>query len=397
MSNGLIRFSLGVVVVLVVACSGDSLSPAGPMDAPVLAVVLTQQLAVPTLDSLYSAVNNPANAGKRITIAPGIYMLDGSKPHGGRLELQTDMTLAGKPGDESAVVIDASTLSAAALTDGGIVTGAVRMGRGNNKVEWLTVRNAANGAGGITTDLLQAGPTKVTIANVVATGNTRGFDIRNIGAAAAGRVLDVVLTHNELVNNSAGAGQGMRIANLQGAKGAKIRATFKGNNAHGNIAGCLAANVSSDSATVEVESKNDRFDANGNGCILIAGLTTGAGVVRGSFVKFSALASRFEHNTAPLGTVFPTRAGIGAYGGVSTLAAKAFDNRVEVEIHSAKFSDNGGPDVAAWGAITSAAQPAGTGNTTLIVLRGSSKKAVVDSVYSAPAEAGGTNRVSVVR
>jgi hypothetical protein len=69
-----------------------------------------------------------------------------------------------------------------------------------------------------------------------------GFDIRNIGAAAGGRSLEVVLTDNELADNSLGTGQGMRIANLPGASGAHIHATLSGNYAHGNIAGCLAAN-----------------------------------------------------------------------------------------------------------------------------------------------------------
>jgi hypothetical protein len=61
------------------------------------------------------------------------------------------------------------------------------------------------------------------------------------------------------------------------------------------------------------------------------------------------------------------------------------------------MDDNGGPDVAAWGAITAAAQPAGTGNVVSIVLSGSSKKATVDTVASAPSELAGTNRVTILR
>jgi hypothetical protein len=324
-------------------------------------------------------------------------MLDGSHPNGGRIELQNDMTLAGQPGRQDAVIIDASNLSAAALTNGTQLTGAVRVGRGSNTIEWLTVRNAVNGAAAIATDLFLAGATTVTISHVVASGSPRGFDVRNVGAVAAGRVLEVVLTDNELANNATGSGQGIRVANLQGADGARIHATLSRNYAHGNIAGCLAANVNTDAATVEIESRGDRFDENGNGCVLLGGNATGASFARRNIVRFSAQASSFENNLGPLPVVFPTRAGVAAYGGVATAANRASDNRVELDLHSVRMGDNGGPDVGAWGAITSATQPAGTGNVASITLRGSSKNATVNATDSAPSAFGSTNQVVILR
>jgi hypothetical protein len=394
--DGRIRLSL-VALSLVSACSGDALSPdrdsssSAPADYPNVTSHFSTQIAVSTLDALYSAVNDPGNAGKRIELAPGTYLLDGTRANGGRLELQKDMTLAGAAGNESAVVIDASSLSAASLTDGAQLTGAVRLGRGHNVVEWLTVTKAVNGAAGITTDLFLAGTTVVTITHVAVSGGARGFDIRNVGASAAGRVLEVVLSNNNLSNNKLGGGQGIRIANLAGTKGATIHASLSGNQSHGNIAGLLGANVSADSATVVIVSADDHFDSNGNGAVLLGGNTAGA-AIRGSVVRFSAFRSTFFHNTAPLSPVFPTRAGIAPYGGVTTIANRAFDNRVELDLHDVSFADNGGPDVRAWGAISSSGLPAGTGNVVTITLN---QSATVETIASEPAQAPPTNHVIV--
>lgn len=394
--DGRIRLSL-VALGLVSACSGDALSPdgnpssSGPADNPNVASHFSTQIAVSTLDALYTAVNDPANVGMRIELAPGTYLLDGTRANGGRLELQKDMTLAGAAGNESAVVIDASSLSAASLTDGGQLTGAVRLGRGHNVVEWLTVTKAVNGAAGVTTDLFLAGTTVVTITHVAVSGGARGFDIRNVGASAAGRVLEVVLSNNNLSDNKLGAGQGIRIANLAGTKGATIHASLSGNQSHGGIAGLLAANVSADSATVVIVSTDDHFDGNGNGAVLLGGNTAGA-AIRGSVVRFSAFRSTFLHNTGTLPAVFPTRAGIAPYGGVTTIANRAFDNRVEMDLHDVTFADNGGPDIRAWGAISSSGLPAGTGNVVSIALN---QNATVETIASEPAQVPPTNHVFV--
>jgi hypothetical protein len=50
-----------------------------------------QTLQVGNVDELYSAVNNPANAGATLNLAPGVYMLSATdpfgaaRPNGGRL------------------------------------------------------------------------------------------------------------------------------------------------------------------------------------------------------------------------------------------------------------------------------------------------------------------------
>ncbi|HEX2722805.1 MAG TPA: hypothetical protein VHM24_07800 [Gemmatimonadaceae bacterium] len=398
MLTGFRRASLVGAAMLTGGCSRDSITSPdtaglGPSPANQSAV----DLPVATLDQLYAAVNDPSNAGKRVVVAPGKYLLDSTYPNGGRIQLQKDMTLSGLTGHPGAVTIDASNLSAAALTDGALVTGAIRVGRGSNTVEWLSVRNAVKGAAGITTDLFLPGRTVVTIAHVVVSGSPRGFDIRNTGSSAAGRLLEVVLSDNEVVHNLIGTGQGMRIANLLGADGARIHATLDGNYSHGNIAGLLAANQGVSSASVAIESHEDRFEGNGNGIVLLGGIIQGTVAASRNLTRFSATGTHVTGNTGQLGTTFPARFGIGVYGGVRTGAVAASDNTAELNLTDVGIADNGGPDIAAWGAISSTTVPAGTGNLAMVRLFGSSINAGVVPVGSDPAEPAGTNRVVVVR
>ena len=67
-----------------------------------------KKVFVSNLDELYGAVNDPGNAGAEVILAAGTYALNASYPNGGRLELQTDMTLRGQPGNSEAVLIDQS-------------------------------------------------------------------------------------------------------------------------------------------------------------------------------------------------------------------------------------------------------------------------------------------------
>ena len=158
---------------------------------------------VSNIEELYAAVNDPENAGRRIVLAPGTYSLDPTQANGGRLEFQQDMTIVGQRGDAGAVVIDASNLPSASYALGGLfMTGAVRMGRGSNTLEWLTVQGAVNGSAGVETDL-PAGPdaTIVRVVHIVAQGNSRGIDVRHLGPAFNGHVLRAILRDNEARRN----------------------------------------------------------------------------------------------------------------------------------------------------------------------------------------------------
>src|SRR5688500_5511266 len=88
------------------------------------AVTSAQTIQVGNVEELYTAVNDPGNAGATLVFAPGVYMLlenDANgvpRPNRGRLELQEDMSLLGVEGDRGAVVIDANDLTASSYLSG---------------------------------------------------------------------------------------------------------------------------------------------------------------------------------------------------------------------------------------------------------------------------------------
>ena len=77
---------------------------------------------VADVEQLYLAVNEPLNKGAAVVLAPGIYLLSAkdlagnNRLHGGRLELQRDMSLYGVAGDRAAVVINGAALPSESFT-----------------------------------------------------------------------------------------------------------------------------------------------------------------------------------------------------------------------------------------------------------------------------------------
>lgn len=165
---------------------------------------IASSVYVSNVEELYAAVNDPLNVGAQVTLAPGVYSLSRftafnvERPNRGRLELQKDMSLIGVVGDRSAVVIDASLLPRASYQGGGPpLTGAIRLGRGMNAIEWLTTQNATVGSAAIEGDLVWPGVAYMRIANIASTGNIRGLDIRNFGPASSGETIDVEIVDSE--------------------------------------------------------------------------------------------------------------------------------------------------------------------------------------------------------
>ena len=364
--------------------------------ASTFARTMIQVVDVP---GLYAAVNDPANAGALIALAPGVYALDPAHPNAGRLELQVDMALQGAPGNPERTVIDASALPAGSYSIPPISTGAIRVGRGSNAVEWLTVQGARNGASAITTDLVAPGPTRVRIAHVLARDNVRGLDVRNIGPASAGRVLEVDIVDNVFTGHVTGAGQGLRLINSD-ASGASILAALSGNRSYGNVAGCIAANINTVGARIAIQSFDDRFDGNGNGCVFLAGLSqpTAATLALGNTLTVEAHAGSFRDNNGSLPPAAPFPGGILAVGGQSAGAPnRASGNILDIELWGVTMGNNQGWDINAYGALTAAAQPAGIGNAVTIALHGVSKQATESPTASAPPEPAGTNTVDILR
>ena len=384
-----IPYALAAFLIAATACQDSRVTAPIPLASAVSsrAPAPSTDISVSSLGELYAAVNNPANAGKRVVVSAGTYALDAAAAggvNGGRLELQNDMSLVGASGHADDVIIDGTHASYTAPRG---VTGAISIGRGTNSVEALTVRNANAGAAGIITDLVAGTSSHVRIAGVVATNSQRGIDIRNV---VAGHAIEADLVDNDLYGNNTGNGQGVRFVNT-GANGATIHAVLQRNSAHNNFIGCLAANLNSSDATITIESQTDRFEGNGNGCILLGGNSQAAGVpTNRNVIDFQAHASRFSDNTGVRG-VEPFPAGLLAIAGTSIKPNTASDNHISIETWGVKMGGNGGPDIAAWGAR--ATVPAGTNDVVDITIHG--KPLDIVATNSTPADPSGTNKVIV--
>lgn len=352
---------------------------------------------VANIEELYAAVNNPTNAGMQIVIASGVYSLSvndptgAARPNGGRLELQQNMSLLGVTGDRSAVVIDAVNLPAASYTTPLPNTGAIRMGKGTNAVEWMTVRNAINGGANIIAHLSAPGTANVRIAHVAAINSQRGIDLRNIAASTTGYVLQADIIDNDLSNNIAGSGPGIRIVNIQGVAGTVLSATLSGNRSFNNFHGIIIENTgSTNNGLISVNSTGDRFYENGLGGIVGGGL----GTTNGNITNFTAQGTTFENNngTNPFGL-----GGLIVLGAENTTTANgSSNNTANIELRNCRFTNNQLSDLTAIGARSnpvSVGTP-GTNNVVNLYLRGITPKFRVESFAdSIPDFPAGMNRV----
>lgn len=218
---------------------------------------------VADVEQLYGAVNDPSNKGAALVLAPGTYLLSAKdpagkdRPHGGRLELQKDMSLYGVAGDRAAVVIDAVDtlrMPSSSFTVGISFgrSGVVRIGNGTNTIEWLTILGNPTAAAGIATELTdETEPigtgTKIRVAHVVSDGSSRGIDVRNAGQGMIGRRIEAELVDNELIGPPDPlpdtTTEGIRLANFVGADRGGIVARLSSNVAHGFQIGCIVANI----------------------------------------------------------------------------------------------------------------------------------------------------------
>ena len=366
-----------------------------------------KKIYVSSLDELYAAVNNPSNAGTEVVIDPGNYVLNASYPNGGRLELQTDMSLKGQPGQVDAVLIDQSSLPFASFRLSPTVTVApIRIGRGANSIEWLSVKGgsvAANPLGAIESDLIGT-ETKVTISHVSldCNGGRVGILFRNRLVEHANRVINATLELTEISNaisnpNSPGAG----VALQNRISGAQINLNMKGNYIHGCRIGVLyfASGLGNniENCSVDLLSHEDRIEGNGCGIDLSGGSSNAPVLannnivnakIYGSTIKGNGLAQFPPNNGAHSG-------GIDVAGGWGINGAS--NNILTIKFSGCDISNNNGTDIYAYGAFSPAAVIAGINNQLDLYLYGLSANAIVDSHASIPAEPAGTNVVNVYR
>ena len=357
-------------------------------------------IAVANVEQLYAAVNDPANAGAEIVLAPGTYILSTAnsggvtRPNGGRLELQPDMSLSGASGDRSAVVIDFSALPAASFNVLGKTSG-IRIGRGSNSVEWLTILGNPNSAAGVETDLVGSDPTRVAIAHVVAHASIRGVDVRNSGVAMNGRSIAAVIEDNDFF----GGKEGIRVLNESGVVGGQIDVTMSGNRAHDNNVGCIMEHNRASSGSFRVRSSGDHFEHNNIGCLIGGGLVNGSGAANSNTTVFEGHGDAFIDNTLVVN-------GATDAGGLLVIGAEtpnapnsASHNAVTVLLWGTMVSGNQKADFQAFGARNTGnpSGVSGVDNHTTIELHGVSKQIDVVAVNSLPLDPTGTNTVTIVR
>jgi hypothetical protein len=311
------------------------------------------------------------------------------------------MDLVGQRGDAESVVIDASNLPPESFQGEFGNTGAVRMGRGHNALEWLTIQNAiapAANAGAVETDLLGLGPTVVRVAHIVAQGNRAGISFRNV-TGMDGRVLHGIAEDNVLRENTAGAGYGIRAVNaVGGLAGATVWVTLRGNHSSGNLFGLYAGSLSGSSHdTILIESRADRFTNNVVGCSLGAGNSVGA-VTDSNMLVFEADGDVIADNDGTPTGIIPFPGGIAAFGGASFVDQpnRTSGNVLQLALVGTRFSGNHpDSDVTAFGARGTGGVLPGTDNHVNILLKGVSRHAALSIVDSDPPDPDGTNTVVV--
>lgn len=393
---------LTLVCAVIVACDRVTVMQPERLTSATAAsrTVAAGAIAVTDVEQLYAAVNDPANAGAAIVLAPGAYVLSATnsggvaRPNGGRLELQPDMSLSGVSGDRSAVVIDFSALPAASFNVAGKSSG-IRIGRGNNSVEWLTILGNPNSAAGVETDLVGAYPPQVAITHVVAHGSIRGVDVRNSGVAMNGRSVVARIADNDFF----GGKEGIRVLNESGVIGGQIDVTMSGNRSHDNNVGCVIEHNRASAGSFHVRSSGDHFEHNNIGCLIGGGLVNGVGAANSNTTAFEGHGDAFIDNTRVVN-------GATDAGGLLVIGAEtpnapnsASHNSVTVQLWGTMVSGNHNADFQAFGARNTGnpSGVSGVDNHTTIELHGVSTQIDVVAVNSLPVDPSGTNTVTIVR
>ncbi len=357
------------------------------------------EVIVLNVDQLYAAVNDPQNAGRQIVAAPGIYMLSATdpngspRPNGGRLEFQENMSLTGVAGDRSAVVISGINLPASSLTGGPIPLGAIRLGRGRNAVEWLTVRDTRGGQGNIVTGLSYPGTQYVRVAHVASTGATPyNLSLFNFGTAPT---LDADIVDNDLHSAFGGMRGGFRIRN---SSAGVINVRLTGNRVWNNQINFII-NTAATGATTNIISEGNSYFDNGNGLTIVGGLNSS-----GNTINFQGSGDTYTNNAAgsvfERGGLFVASADKGAPTPGST-PVPSNNNTVTVSLFFCRFHGNDLWDLAAIGARSfpeTLGDPGSNNHTTVNMVGIPRRPAFVEFFAdSIPAAYSAANSVTVNR
>jgi hypothetical protein len=326
-----------------------------------------QVIQISNVEELYSAVNDPANAGATLVLSSGTYLLSVSdsnnlpRPKGGRIELQPDMSIIGVEGDRSLVVINAINLPKSSFPTGANgPNAAVRMGLGHNALEWLTVRDTVNGQANIDTGLqpLDSGTAYVLVAHIASTGSARGLNLINYGPRTSGQTIEADIIDSYFFENTLGISEGIRIGNFAESQGT-VNVRMNGNLSWGQQAGRIIETSGATNSTINVLSSGNRFYGNGTGTIIFGGVTGGLSPTAGSdgnTINFEAHGDQFIDNTGNSAT---DHGGLLIRGleNVST-ATGGTNNTVNIALWGCRMLRNTETDLYAVGAHSTVASTA---------------------------------------
>lgn len=375
----------------------------------------SSKIYVKNISELYTAINDPENAGGTIVLAPGTYMLSANYPKAGRLELLHDMSLVGRPGHPEEVIIDATDLPLSSFTiaPSNSRTGAVRMGDGNNSIEWITFQNdpAHTIRSLIQTDIVTTPTTQIRVAHCIIKGSSIGLSILNRDPVANGRILEADVTDNKIFDNTIQQfGSGIQIQNTL-VNNAVLKVKLSRNHVYGNKAGMMIFNSSSKNCLLEVRSNDEKIENNGTALIFVGGLILNAtNPSLENELSYKAYATSLKDNRGipsppfsfPAGGVFaPSGLAMTQFGPPGT----THDNKLTISFYGCKIADNiGDAQINIYGAYSYYALPptnnltlAGSDNETNLFLFGSSTNASVNAVNCFPSELAGTNKANIYK
>jgi hypothetical protein len=372
-----------------------------------------KRVSVSNVSELYTAVNDPLNVGSQIVLAAGTYVLDASKPNGGRLELQLDMQLLGQPGHPENVIIDASPLPASSFIlpvtsfPSGLRTGSIRTGKGSNSVEWMTLVGNSNSTGIIDTDLTGTPTSHVKVSHTVIKQGGTGINIRNRDEQNNDHLIVANIMDNDITQNAVGGfGIGIWIWNARNAHNAAIKAALGRNYVHGNTVGLSINNVTANQCRVEVTSTGDRIEANGLGISIGNSNQYPALTSNDNVLSLEAHGTSIINNkgipapdpiVAPAGGITVTSSQVNP----SSRPGTVNNNTVNISLWDSRVEENVGAFqvnlFAARSLYPSSSDPAGTHNLVNAAFYGISKNASINVVPSLPEEPAGTNKVNVYR
>lgn len=397
-----------------------------PAPAPARGVV-----AVSTVEDLYAAVNNPANEGAVIDVAPGTYVLTPTdlsgnpRPNLGSLVLPSGAVLRGHneyvdfdgdgiwdprdPGQPEVyadpvteTILDASNL--AGLTG---QMNVISLGL-NNQVDRLTVRNnlKAGALIGVTIKPSTGGLQGV-VSNCIAQGGQRGIRATHDGGAFSRLTSRAVFEGNISRHNSRGVGFGIQIQNAS-VTNATWQVSVRNNRSYGNKNfGLFVVAVSSNNAQESVISMNNVYEQNSAGVVLHAGRDAASqgGFLEGSNgnqLRLVSVGDAIWNNNANLSPV--PRGGVDARAGfrTSASASTSSDNSLRLQLIGTRFVQGSGHenragtsrrDLTLYGAFGMGGAFPGSGNVAELLIRNSISDGapraflVIDSDPPAPNEA----------